>query len=132
MKIVENANGNPDNPKHHNIYYRDTHSSNGEIYTGNEWTTKKIDEILDTLVDTRIGDLNNLLDEMGDLLSKKARKKIIEAISNADYPRHNSPNPDSRDNLKKHLKLILYNNRHNVKKTIDQIKDITDNRKTAQ
>jgi hypothetical protein len=110
--IISNVNLNPDKPQHHNIYYGDTKSSYGEVYENNTWIRKKIDEILETLIEAKIGDLNEILNDMSDFLNQKAIKKIKETIENMDYTR-----PGARKKLKAYLKPIIYNHKDMIIKT---------------
>jgi uncharacterized C2H2 Zn-finger protein len=110
--IISNVNLNPQKPQHHNIYYSDTKSTYGEVYENNTWVRKKIDEILETLINAKIDDLNEILNDMGDFLNKKSREKIRNAIENMDYTR-----PGARKKLKTYLKPILYNHKDMIIKT---------------
>jgi hypothetical protein len=110
--IISNVNLNPKKPQHHNIYYGDTKSSYGEVYENNTWVRRKIDEILEILIEAKISDLNEILNDMTDFLNKKAIKKIKETIENMDYTR-----PGARKKLKSYLKPILYNHKEMIIKT---------------
>ena len=110
--MVRNVNLNPNKPQHHNVFYGNMQSSYGQVYENKEWVTKKIDEMLDTLIDAKREDLGEILNEMEDILNKKARNKIKEAIENMDWT-----NPRARKKLKSYLKPILYNHRDLIIKT---------------
>jgi DNA-directed RNA polymerase subunit RPC12/RpoP len=110
--IISNVNLNPDKPQHHNVYYGDIKSLYGEIYENKKWIKMKIDEILDTLIETKLTDLNDILNDMGDILNKKTRNKIKETIENFDYTK-----PGARKKLKTYLKPILYNHKDIIIKT---------------
>ncbi len=110
--MISKVNLNPDKPQHHNIYYGDTKSSYGEIYENKKWIRKKIDEILDTLIESKIDDLNSILNDMKDFLNKKTRDKIKETIENFDCTK-----PGARKKLKSYLKPILYNHKDMIIKT---------------
>lgn len=113
-ELITQVNFNPDKPEHHNVYYPDLKSSYGVVYEDNKWITKKIDEILNTLLDVKIEDLNGILDDMGDFLNKKSRNKIKKAVEEAN---HNTIPPGSRKRLMKYIKTILYNNKDMIIKT---------------
>jgi hypothetical protein len=68
--------------------------------------------MLETLIDAKIGDLEEILNEMGDILSESARNKIKEAIENMDCSK-----PGARKKLKSYLKPILYNHKELIIKT---------------
>lgn len=110
--IVENVNLNPNKPQHHNIYYKDTKSTYGEVYQGNTWKTKKIDEILETILDAKKEDLTEILKKINGMFKKKIIQKIKDTIENTDYDK-----PRARARLKSYLKAILYSNKDMIKKT---------------
>jgi hypothetical protein len=110
--IISTINFNPDKPQHHNVYYPDMKSTYGVVYENKKWITKKIDEILNLLLDAKTEDFNEILNEMGDFLDKKTRQKIKETIDNADYSK-----PNYRKKLISYLKPILHNNKDMIIKT---------------
>ena len=110
--LIKSVNLNPDKPQHHNIYYGDLKSSYGEVYENDKWVKKKISEILDTLLDAKQEDLNEILDDMGDFLNEKTRNKIESAIKDMHPMNHLS-----RKKLSTYLKPILYNCRDIIIKT---------------
>ncbi len=57
-------------------------SSYREVYENKTWIKKKIDEIINTLVDSKVEDLTEILNNMNDFLNKKPRIKIKETIEN--------------------------------------------------
>lgn len=122
-ELTKLINLNPDKPQHHNILYPDMKSSYGEVYENNTWIKKKIDEILETLIDAKIDDLNEILEDMGDFLDEKTQQKIKETIEKMDYTK-----PGSRKKLRSYLKPILYNHKDMIiktrKLTKEQIDDI--------
>ena len=110
--LTKTVNLNPNKPQHHNIYYSDMKSSYGEVYENKKWVRKKIDEILETLIDAKLEDLNEILNDMNDFLNKKTRNKIKETIERFDCTK-----PDYRKKLKTYLRPILYNHKDMIIKT---------------
>ncbi len=110
--LISMVNFNPDKPQHHNVYYSDMKAAYGKVYENKKWVDKKINEIINTLLDSKTEDLNEIIDEYGDCLSENSRKKIKETIENTDYSK-----PDRRKKLISYLKPILYNNRDMIIKT---------------
>jgi hypothetical protein len=110
--IISNVNLNPDKPQHHNICYSDIKSSYGEVYENKKWIKKKIDEIINVLVDAKIEDLNEILNDMNDFLNENTKKKIKEAIEIVDYRK-----PGARKKLISYLKPLLYNHKEMIIKT---------------
>lgn len=110
--LIKIINLNPERPEHHNILYTDTKSSYGEVYENKTWIRKKIDEILEILIQAKIDDLNEILNDMKDFLNKKTRNKIKDTIENFDCSK-----PGARKKLKTYLKPILYNHKDMIIKT---------------
>ena len=110
-KLVSIVNFNPNKPNHHNIYYCDIKSAYGEVYINKKWKKKKIDEILDTLLDAKIEDLNDILNDYEDIISKKHIKRIKDTIDSVNVSLSRS---DARKKLRSYLKPILFNGKNMV------------------
>ncbi|AFX92036.1 hypothetical protein CE11_00003 [Megavirus courdo11] len=67
---------------------------------------KRIHEIISKLLDSKVEDLNIIVNELSDYLNKKSIKKIKDAIKDADFSK-----PDSRKKLISYIKPILYENK---------------------
>uniref|UniRef100_A0A6G6ABD1 C2H2-type domain-containing protein n=1 Tax=Borely moumouvirus TaxID=2712067 RepID=A0A6G6ABD1_9VIRU len=111
-RLIESVNFNPDKPEHHNVYYPDMKSAYGIVYENKKWNKKKIYEIMNKLLDAKVEDLNSILNEMSDCLSKKSINKIKEAIEDTKLNKEGS-----RKKLITYLKPILYNNKDMIMKT---------------
>lgn len=109
--IISNVNLNPAKPQHHNIYYPDIKSTYGEVYVNDKWIKKKIDEIMNTLLDVKIEDLNKILHGMKKYLNEDSINEIKEDIN---YAQDISK---SRKKLISYIKPILYNNKDLIMKT---------------
>lgn len=116
--LIKDTNLNPKKPEHHNVYYGDLKSSYGEIYENNKWIKMKINEILDTLIETKVSNLNNYLDKMKNYLNEETRNKIRETIESMDYTK-----PDAIKRLRTYLKPLLYNSKDMIMKTRKMVKD---------
>src|SRR5271154_5778667 len=79
------VNFDPNKPHHHNVYYPDIKSTYGEVFEDQQWTKKKINEILNTLIDAKREDLNNILNEISEFINKKTRNKMKEVLHNTNY-----------------------------------------------
>ncbi len=111
-ELIKKINFNPNKPQHHNVYYSDMKAAYGKVYENKKWVDKKINEIINTLLDSKTEDLHKLLEKFDGILSKKIRQNIIKTIKDADYS-----NPDCRKKLISYIKPILYNNKDMVIKT---------------
>ena len=114
--LIKIVNFNPEKPEHHNILYTDNKCSSGEVYEDIKWVSKKIDEILDILIDAKLEDLNGILNDY-DFLNKKTKNKIKETIENLSNKKS-----FARKKLKTDLKPIIFNHKSMVIKTRDTIK----------
>ncbi len=110
--LVKAVNLNPEKPQHHNILYTNLRSAYGKSFKNDGWVSNKIDELIDTLIDAKLEDLSDILNEM-EFLDKKAKNKIKETITNLDHKR-----PFARKKLASYLKPILYNHRDMIVKTM--------------
>jgi len=113
-------------PEHHNVYCDDLKSGNGHVYGENGWSSKRLDEILEKILDSKTSDFNKLCDLFGDHLSEKTRNRIKNAISEVrgiDDEGKLYPSGD-RKKLKAYIKNILYDNRDMVKETRNKTKKI--------
>lgn len=109
--LIKIVNLNPNKPQHHNIYYPDLKTTHGEVFEDEKWIKKKIDEILEILIDAKLDDLNDILKDFT-YLDKETKKKIRETIEDYDNSK-----PQTRKKLKTYLKPILYNNKEMIMKT---------------
>ena len=62
--LIKTVNFNPKKPQHHNILYKNLSSVYGKSYQEGGWIDKKISEIIDMLIDAKLEDLNDILNEM--------------------------------------------------------------------
>ena len=86
--MIECVNFNPNKPQHHNVYYPNLSKSYGLIYKNRKWMRKEIKEIMNCLIDAKIGDLKKILDEMSSCLSVEACGKIQLALGKSDFSQH--------------------------------------------
>nr|AEX62211.1 hypothetical protein mv_R6 [Moumouvirus Monve] len=111
-KFIEITNFNPNKPQHHNVYYPDIKSGYGIIYKDKKWTKKRIHEIVSKLLDSKVEDLNTIVNELSDCLNQKSINKIKNAIKDADFSK-----PGTRKKLISYIKPILYENKDMIIKT---------------
>lgn len=123
LKVV---NFDPESPEHHNVYCDDLKSGNGHVYGENGWSSKRMEEILEKILDSKTSDFDKLCDLFGDHLSEKTINRIRNAISEVrgfDAEGKIYPSGD-RKKLKAYIKNILYDNRDIVKETRNKTKKI--------
>ena len=110
VELIKRINLDSNKPKHHNILYTNLRSVHGQIFTEEGWVFKKISEICDTLIDAKLKDLTNFLNEHAML--QEIKNKINDIIQYFD-----SNNTKARRKLTGDLKAILYNKRAMVMET---------------
>ena len=120
ISMIKKININENKPEHHNIYYPDIKSSHGEIFTENRWNTKKIDEILNIILESGTDILKKILNGIEEISDNETKERIKNCID--DYC-----NADARKKLKSHLKVLLYGGKDIIKKT----RKITNNTTTC-
>ncbi len=116
--LITEINFNPDKPEHHNVYYPDMKASYGKVYENKKWVDKKINEIINKLLESKTEDINVILDKLSGNLSKKIKNNIIETMADVNFS-----NPDRRKKLISYIKPILYNNKDMVIKTKKKIEE---------
>jgi hypothetical protein len=114
--IITKVNFNSNKPEYHNVYWADMKSAYGKVYENNKWTTKKINEIIDTLIDAKKDDLNKLLNVFKPSLNGECIDKIKESLGRVSYSKD-----DQRKQLIKYLKPIFYDNKDMVLKTMKRL-----------
>lgn len=114
---VEQVHFNPDKPQFHNIYYGDIKSGYGYMYSEKGWVQKNINEILDSVINTTIKNLNEILEK--DTIIGQAQPPINNQIrEKLKYIMKLNHNVSSTKIIKKNLKATLFNG----SKTIDKPK----------
>lgn len=110
--LIKEVNFNPNKPEHYNVYYPDLKSACGVVFENKKWINKKIDEILNKLVDAKIDDLKNILYDGKDILIDEINDKIKKTIETLNYCR-----PNERKKLFGYIKPILFDNKNMIIKT---------------
>ncbi len=110
MEIIKKTNTNKNRPEHHNIYFPDLKKPVGEIYKNNKWNPKKIDEIVNIMIENNTECLKTYLKDLGIVLDKKTIDKIKKTYQEFYDAK-------SRKILADHIKMLLFANRKMIKKT---------------
>lgn len=91
----------------------------GKIYENKKWVDKKINEIINKILDVKTEDLYLILDKLDGIINKETKQNIIKTINDVD-----NPNPERRKKLVSYIKPILYNNKDMVIKTKKMLEKI--------
>lgn len=119
MEIIKKTNANKNRPEYHNVYYPDIKKSVGKIYKNNKWNAKKIDEIVNIMIENNTDCLKAYLKDLGVILNKDAINKIKKSCQEF-Y------DESARKKLASHVKILLYDSSDMVKKTKQKTENIYD------
>jgi hypothetical protein len=113
-KLVEYVHFNEKIPQYHNCYIPNIRGKYAIIYDGDNWTLKNIDDVIESLRDSKRTFLENKFDDFYDSLCENTKKKfhrfLLEADTDAVINRY-----------KESLMLLLYNKRGVVLGTRNKI-----------
>lgn len=113
--LVEKVHFDKNKPENQNIYISNIRDDYVLIYDGEEWKLSDKKETLDGLYDEKVYILENKFNELIKDLPEQAITKFKRFLDKAE-------NDDTKDNIKKELKMMLYNYRKMVESTRKQIK----------
>ncbi len=119
--IIKAINFDPTKPQHHNVYYPDLKATYGKIYENKKWVDKKINEIINKMLDIKTEDLHAIINKLDGIINKKTKQNIIKTIKDID-----NSNPECRKKLISYIKPILHNNKDMVLKTKKLLEELDD------
>jgi DNA-directed RNA polymerase subunit RPC12/RpoP len=104
--MLEHVHFNKNKPENHNIYIPNLKNDYVTIFNGGDWTLKKKDDILDTIIDNTNGYLAEKFDEF-------IKANSLDEATIRKYQRYLDEQDDApvKKTIKEEIKLILYNNR---------------------
>jgi len=105
-EMVKSIHFNKNKPEYHNVYISNMRDSYAMIYDGNKWCLKDRNEILDQLYDDKLNHLTEKFEELYYKLELSCKKKFQRFLD--------SQIPTVINNIKKDIKLVIYNNKHMV------------------
>ena len=91
-----------------NIAYKYDHKQN-------QFVAIDKNELLNDIVDTRVADIEAFYDELENELDDKTKKIIDKVLDKFEN------NPEYKEEKKKEIKLIIYNNKNKVSKDLEII-----------
>ena len=110
--VVEAIHLNSNKPENHNIYISNMRDNYVKINDGVDWQLKETDDVLDDMMYEKSDMLNEKFVELMNDLDATTITKFNRYLENKDEEK-------VMDNIKKDLKLLLYNKRKIVEKTIN-------------
>ena len=102
--LVEYIHFNQNKPENHNIYISNMRDNLVLIFDGIDWQLKERDDILQDMIDNNADILYDKFEELVDTLDEGTIKKFKRFLDEKDQDR-------VIDQIKKDLKLMLYNNK---------------------
>ncbi len=109
--LIEYVHFNKKYPQFHNIYLPNLRQNVIVFFDNDKWKTKNKNEVIEQLINDKLGFLTDKFEELQDNLKDSAKRKFGRFLNE-----HNSNNKVN-EKLKDDIKLILYNGRnlHNKK-----------------
>jgi hypothetical protein len=104
-------------PSNHNICIKNIKSNDGCIFDGKKWNLTDRDELITALINHKTKILNNKYEEFEE--NNEVSEKLEEAFTHFVTKMRKSKD-EGKDNLKKQLQYLLYNNREKIKKIEDK------------
>ena len=120
ISIIESTFVNKNTPQFHSIYYPDIKKSTGEIFQNDRWNTRKIDVIVNLMIEYCIHCLETYLDDFRGFMDKKTINKVKQTC-------FKYRNIDLRKKLISSIKILLFDNRKMIKYTKENSKYIDEN-----
>jgi len=115
--LVESIHFNKNKPENHNIYISNMRDNYVLIYDGKDWQLRERENVLQEMVDNKTEILNEKFEELVERLDESTIRKFRRFLDQKD-------DDTTISNIKKDLKLLLYNKRKTVEdiKNLEQIK----------
>ena len=105
--LVESIHFNKNKPENHNIYISNMRDNYVLVYNGEEWQLMERENVLQEIVDSKTDILNDKFEELVDNLDEVTIKKFRRFLDQKDEDA-------VINNIKKDLRLLLYNKRKTV------------------
>ena len=112
--LMDSIHFNQNKPENHNIYISNMRDNHVLIYNGAEWQLKERNDILQEIVYNKTDILNEKFDELVAQLDEATVRKFRRFLDQKD-------DDNVIDNIKKDLKLMMYNKRKVVENTRNQL-----------
>lgn len=109
VKCLEEQQFDPSKPENMNVFISNLKDNIARVFDGSSWKARKGDEVLEDIVHSYLGMVNQSIDEFEEeKLSARAQKKI-------DIWEKTTGHEGFEDRIKSNVKYTLYNNRGTVK-----------------
>lgn len=113
VQLIKMLHCNPKYPQNHNVYISDRKFKHALVYNGNKFLIEDADKIVDQLLDNSSIYLEDITDTLQ--LNSSIRQKLEKLIMIIQA----STDPKFIAEKKREIKIILYNNREMILKTIE-------------
>jgi len=108
--LVEFIHFNKNKPENHNVYISNMRDNYVLIYDGEKWQLKERDDVLQEMIENKTDILSEKFDELINQLDESTTKKFRRFLDEKDEDKIVSQ-------IKKDLKMLLYNNKKIPEKT---------------
>jgi hypothetical protein len=112
-KLIEKIHFNPLKPENMNIYINSIKDKYVEVYDGKKWNKKLWRDENEVLIEDKKNILDEWIEENGDEVLIQKYKKLKESIQIDEY----------RDALKDRTRLLLYNKKNDIPKSLKMIEE---------
>lgn len=117
LECIKTLHFEPNRPEYHNVYVSNLRSNIGMIFKDNRFMVESIETIVDDLVDNRLYDVENLLQELADTLPDSKVRRVQAMVERMKNEEASNTDKDFVRELKTEIVRLLYNYRDVVNKT---------------
>jgi hypothetical protein len=85
LVMITKVNFDPNKPQHHNIYVSDYNGEYAKVYEKKKWVTKRLDDIVDIVIDSKKGDLFGLINVFDADINEKSIRNVEKTVASDMY-----------------------------------------------
>jgi hypothetical protein len=113
LKLIKLINFNAKKPEHHNVYCDNVKDGIGHVYENKKWQIKRMQDIINQLLNAKINDLNEIITKSGKKMDQQTLKHLTDAIKDiAGYFPYGN-----RKLIGKYVSMLLVNDKEMIKRT---------------
>ena len=109
-EIIKMIHCNDEKPEYRNVYIKSLQNDYILTHNGTEWVIEEKDDVIHNIIESKKNFLEGKFEDHYDKLSKIEKLTFQKFLDRSD-------NSEVVDNIKKELKMILYNNRTHIVKS---------------
>lgn len=117
LECIKAVHFEPNRPEYHNVYVSNLRSNIGMIFKENRFMVETIETIVEDLVDNRLYDVEQLLEELADALPQPKVKRVQAMVQRMKNEEESKTSAAFIKDLKGEIVRLCYNYRDIVHKT---------------